>query len=212
MINWEVTYAKESPRLLGLCRRYVGDLAQAEDLLHEGFLTAMSKIDQYSGRGAFEGWLRQVVLSTVLQHLRKQKGQPADHDVDTLEVVNEEDEVPTAWEPVAQNLTMDQLLAIVDQLPSHHRAVFNLYVIDGYSHKEIGKMLKISPGTSKSHLARARKKLQQWMLAGAQEEEQKKKKRRRLAFFWFILPGAKFDQAMRDRLEDLTITPQREMP
>lgn len=171
MENWDVIYKNNASKLLGVCRRYVKDEQLAEDLLHNAFITAMNKINTYSGKGVFEGWLRKIVVNTVLLYLRDSKkmqfseNEPLENQVEvTLESDVEETQKKVIEEA---GFSQQELLEVVDQLPLHHKTVFNLYVIDGYTHNEIGEMLKISGGTSKSHLARARKKIQQLLFEKA---------------------------------------------
>lgn len=171
MENWDVIYKNNASKLLGVCRRYVKDEQLAEDLMHNAFITAMNKISTYSGKGIFEGWLRKIVVNTVLLYLRDSKkmqfseNEPLENQVEvTLESDVEETQKKVIEEA---GFSQQELLEVVDQLPLHHKTVFNLYVIDGYTHNEIGEMLKISGGTSKSHLARARKKIQQLLFEKA---------------------------------------------
>lgn len=167
MEQWNVIYKNNAPRLLGICRRYVKDVQLAEDLMHNAFITAMDKIATFSGKGAFEGWLRRIVINTVLLYLRQSKkmqfsdNEPTEYTSGLLQQEEQEAEHTQRKAIENANFSKEQLLEVVDMLPNHHKVVFNLYVIDGYTHNEIGELLSISPGTSKSHLARARKKIQQ---------------------------------------------------
>ena len=205
---WQQVYQEQSPRLLGVCRRYVSDPELAEDLLHEGFLVAMQKAGLYRNTGPFGAWLRKVVVNTVLQHLRKSRPHFGELQEEVLTIADD-DPLP-AWEAIAEHLDQEQLLAAIDRLPDHHRAVFNLYVMEGFTHKQIGTMLNISSGTSKSHLARARRKLQTWLLEDA---EQEKKKKRKLAFLWlFLWGGHPVDRAFQHGLGNLEIAPKHPLP
>jgi RNA polymerase sigma factor (sigma-70 family) len=159
---WDKVYRKNAPKLIGVCRRYVQNDNVAEDLVHETFLVAISKINTYSGSGSIEAWLRKIAVNISLMHLRKDKTKIDAHDL----IANIEDNYTgNGIEEIAEqdkcyNLENNFFLSAIDKLPVHHKTVFNLYVLDNYSHKEIAEELKISVGTSKSHLARARKKLQ----------------------------------------------------
>lgn len=176
MENWDVIYKNNASKLLGVCRRYIKDEQLAEDLMHNAFITAMNKISTYSGIGAFEGWLRKIVVNTVLLYLRDSKkmqfsdNEPLENQSDT----ELESDVDETQKKVIEDagFSQQELLEIVDLLPIHHKTVFNMYVIDGYTHNEIGEMLKISGGTSKSHLARARKKIQQLLFEKAKLKTQ----------------------------------------
>jgi RNA polymerase sigma factor (sigma-70 family) len=138
--------------LFGICLKYSRNYQDAEDTLQDSFLIIFDKITQYNKKGSFEGWLKRIAINTALQKYRKKT--PLEL---VKEVVEIEDLVEIDFED--KNLDMDFLLNLVQQLPDQYRLVFNLYVLDSYSHKEISKMLNISEGTSKSNLSRARKKL-----------------------------------------------------
>ncbi|MFY9310623.1 MAG: sigma-70 family RNA polymerase sigma factor [Bacteroidia bacterium] len=178
MENWDVIYKNNASKLLGICRRYVKDEQLAEDLMHNAFITAINKIKTYSGKGAFEGWLRKIVINTALLYLRESKkmlfsdNEPVEGHLDTTGE-NEEEETQRKTIENA-GFSQQELLEVVELLPEHHKVVFNLYVIDGYTHNEIGEMLNISGGTSKSHLARARKKIQQLLFEKAKLKAEKR--------------------------------------
>ena len=145
-------YQKYSGVLFAICLRYSPNYAEAQDNLQDAFLTIFKKVEQYSGKGSFEGWIKRVTVNTVLQKYRKKRH---------FDVVNEDQIADEAEVEVEDNnIPLDGLLQMVQELPDQYRLVFSLYVLDGYSHKEIGERLGISDGTSKSNLARARKILQ----------------------------------------------------
>lgn len=147
----EALYRFFAPKLFALSLKYCRNYQEAQDNLQETFITIFDKIGQYENKGSFEGWLKRITINSALQRYRKQKvfgiidEQQIEHQ-EGVEVANEE-------------LSLDFLLKLIQELPDRYRLVFNLYVLDGYSHKEIAEMLHISVGTSKSNLARARKKL-----------------------------------------------------
>jgi len=174
MINdsWEKVYKENAPYLLGICYRYVSDKALAEDLMHEAFLTAINRFDTFTGRGNFRGWLRKIAINTALLYLRYSvpKNLPPP-DLLEEEPYNDPDDDPRSVIENAE-FTRDDLLNIVNQLPNPYKEVFNLYVIDEYSHAEISKILHISEGTSKSYLARARKKVQKLLYVKARKKEE----------------------------------------
>lgn len=128
---------------------------EAEDNLQDAFITIFQRIGQYQGKGSFEGWMKRVAINTVLQKYRQKRlyDLPAD---DTME-----DEIDDEVSEDSMSLPLPFLLSIIQELPERYRLVFNLYVLDGHTHKEIGDLLGISDGTSKSNLARARQLLQQ---------------------------------------------------
>ena len=149
----EALYKKFSGKLFGICLRYTKDYSAAEDVLHEGFIKIYSNISSYKGTGSFEGWIRRVVINTALERFRKQ------FQMYPIADINESD-LGVRYENIITDISARDLLDLIKDLPPAYRMVFNLYAIDGYSHKEIGDILNISVGTSKSNLSRARKLLQ----------------------------------------------------
>ena len=143
----EELYRLYSGKLFGLCLKYSANYQQAEDNLQDGFITIFKKIEQYKDSGSFEGWMKRIVINTALQKYRKEK---------YLEIINEGQLEDIEVEIYEEELSADFLLKTIQELPERYRQVFNLYAMDGYSHKEISEFLKISVGTSKSNLARAR--------------------------------------------------------
>jgi|TARA_R110002020_G_scaffold129624_1_gene290118 RNA polymerase sigma-70 factor (ECF subfamily) len=141
-------YKRYSGILFSICLRYSPNKTEAEDNLQDAFLTIFKKIEQYKGKGSFEGWIKRITVNTVLQKYRKQRV----YSIEDEAQIEEEDNVTVDTETVP----LDFLLKIIQELPDQYRLVFTLYVLDDYSHKEIAKMLGISDGTSKSNLARAR--------------------------------------------------------
>ena len=149
----EALYRKYSGKLFGICLRYTKDYSAAEDVLQEGFIKILTNLSSYKGTGAFEGWMRRVVINTALERFRKQ------FQMYSITEVNESD-IGLKYENILENINAKDLLELIKELPPAYKMVFNLYAIDGYSHKEIGDKLNISIGTSKSNLSRARKILQ----------------------------------------------------
>ena len=145
-------YKLFSSKLFSVCLKYSRNYAEAEDNLQDAFLTIFNKIEQYKNKGSFEGWLKRITVNTVLQRYRNEK---------VFEIINEETIEDVELDVDEDNLSIDYLLKIIQELPDRYRLVFNLYVLDGYSHKDIAKMLEINVGTSKSNLARARQILKQ---------------------------------------------------
>ncbi|AXP80535.1 ECF RNA polymerase sigma factor SigR [Mariniflexile rhizosphaerae] len=145
-------YKLFSSKLFSVCLKYSRNYAEAEDNLQDAFITIFKKIDQYKNKGSFEGWLKRVTINTVLQKYRSEK---------VFDIINENviDEVELDVDE--ESISIDYLLRIIQELPDRYRLVFNLYVLDGYSHKDIADMLDINIGTSKSNLARARQILKQ---------------------------------------------------
>jgi RNA polymerase sigma-70 factor (ECF subfamily) len=141
-------YKLFSSKLFSLCLKYSKNYVEAEDNLQDAFITIFEKISQYKYKGSFEGWLKRIVINTALQRYRS-KG--------VFNLVNEDNiEDVTIEIEDNDNIDIAFLLQSIQELPNRYRLVFNLYVLDGYSHKEIAKRLGITTGTTKSNLARAR--------------------------------------------------------
>jgi RNA polymerase sigma factor (sigma-70 family) len=192
-INWGELYRKNAPLLVGVCRRYTGNEAVARDLVQDTFVTAMNKIDDYKGIGNIEGWIRRIAVNKALMYLRSMKTNEILSEKIVSNVQNETGmETPVHHVRYAiekASFTTGELLAVIDALPTHHKTVFNLHVIDGYKHKQIAQLLGISPGTSKSHLARARKKAQELLYKRALEKGPEEKKRNWLYVLLLLLPN-----------------------
>jgi len=207
---WEKAYLDFAPKILGLCRRYVSDLEIAEDLMHESFLLAMRKSDTYSGRGTIEAWLRRIAVNNALMYLRQNRKKSAFREQLCIEnIVQPNDEPdPEGLRAVIEQaeFTQTELLEVIDDLPDHHRIVFNMYVLDHYSHQQIGRELNISPGTSKSHLSRARKRIQILLYQKAVRHSQPVKKRKRAALLIFLPYRTCFiDQLYRQEMLDFSM-------
>ena len=147
---WDAAYRNNAPVLLGVLRRYVKEQAVTQDLLHEVFLTAINKRESYTGKGSFEGWLHRITVNTALMHLRSERGghilvELASEPEDDVE--DRQDNARNVIE--AADFTDDELLAAIDRLPNHHKMVFNMYVMDDFSHKKISDELNISVGTDR---------------------------------------------------------------
>ncbi|WP_412767077.1 RNA polymerase sigma factor [Tenacibaculum platacis] len=134
-------------KLFALSLKYSRNQQDAEDVLQDSFLTAFNKIDQYNFKGSFEGWLKRIVINTALQKYRKEP---------SLYLVKEETISEEDVDFDESSLGVHDLLEMIQCLPDRYRLVFNLYVLDSFSHKEIAEMLNISIGTSKSNLSRAK--------------------------------------------------------
>lgn len=143
----EQLYRLMSAKLFSVCLKYSRSYEDAQDNLQDGFLIIFNKINQYQFKGSFEGWAKRVMINNVLQRYRSEG---------VFELVSENMPEEADVEIEADDLSMDFLLGLIQQLPDRYRMVFNLYVIDGFSHKEIAEMMNITDGTSKSNLARAR--------------------------------------------------------
>jgi RNA polymerase sigma factor (sigma-70 family) len=147
-------YEQFSASMFGVCLRYSGSYEDAQDVLHEGFLKVFEKIEQFLGKGAFEGWVRKIMVNTALEKYRNR-----------YKIINIQDNIieveGTGSEELAENMTVNEIMQFIQELSPKYRLVFNLYAIEGYTHKEISELMNITEGTSKSNLSRARAILQE---------------------------------------------------
>jgi len=140
-------YQLYTGKLFALCLKYSRNYQEAQDNLQNGFITIFDKIEQYNFKGSFEGWLKRIIINTALQTYREKN---------VLNLVTEEIPDEVTVEIDEEQISLEFLLKLIQELPNRYRLVFNLYVLDGYPHKEVAGMLNISEGTSKSNLSRAR--------------------------------------------------------
>ena len=140
-------YQLYAGKLFALCLKYSKNYQEAQDNLQNGFITIFDKIEQYNFKGSFEGWLKRIVINTTLQTYREKN---------VLNLITEEIPEEVEIEIDEDQVSLELLLKLIQELPNRYRLVFNLYVLDEYSHRDIAKMLSISEGTSKSNLSRAR--------------------------------------------------------
>ncbi len=145
-------YEKYAHKMMGVCVRYAENRETARDLLHDGFISLFEKINTYKGDGSFEGWMRRLFINTALMHLRKKDALVKYSEYSLTE--------RSADFSVLEKLSADELVALIADLPTGFRIVFNLYAVEGYTHSEIAKMLHITESTSRSQYARARSCLQ----------------------------------------------------
>ncbi len=138
-----------SAKMFSVCLRYAKNREAAEDLLQEGFVKVFNNIDKFRGEGSFEGWVRRIMVNTAVEHYRKSTKMYPMVNVDD---VNKN----ITWEDPGDDLQLEDLMNMINKLSPGYRTIFNLYVVEGYSHREIGELLEISEGTSKSQLSRAR--------------------------------------------------------
>jgi RNA polymerase sigma factor (sigma-70 family) len=146
-------YDLYSSRMYGVCCRYVKNTMQAEDILVMAFTKVFDRISQFKGEGSFEGWIRRITVNEALNYLRKSRNMVVESD---LEHAGRE----LDYNRLSDHLEAEDLLKMIEKLPPGYRIVFNMYAIDGYTHKEIADQLGISENTSKSQLSRARIYLQ----------------------------------------------------
>lgn len=205
---WEKTYQSNIGRLIGICYRYTGNYQLSEDLAHDAFLKAIDKSGTFKGKGKFESWLRRIVVNHTLQYLRDRKKDP--HLVDMMPDL-------ASQHPMEENIhsikfgrfTAAELIDTIGQLPEHHRLVFNLYVLEEFTHAQIGEELGISEGTSKSHLARARKKLKQLLIEKVEEDQNEKEHKKALVLLLAMDTDENMDKIFQECFGDFSIPPRQ---
>lgn len=136
--------------MTGVCMRYADRYEEAQDIVQNGFIKVFKKIDTFSGKGSLEGWIRRIMVNTALDHLRSNKAERFNVNIDDVDYKLKKEEL------ILDRLHAEDLLKIIRSLPAGYRTVFNLYAIEGFSHKEIADQLEISENTSKSQYSRAR--------------------------------------------------------
>ncbi|MBB1139853.1 RNA polymerase sigma factor [Myroides sp. WP-1] len=146
-------YQLLSGKMLSVCRQYIKDIHYAEDVMVSAFMKVFTRMDKYDNKGSFEGWIRRIMVNESISFLRAQK-QLTYFDEQWM---NPAEEI----EAYDCDLSLEDIQRLIDQLPDGCKTIFNLYVVEGYKHQEIAKMLQVTEGTSKSQLAQARKLLQQ---------------------------------------------------
>lgn len=150
-----------APRMFPVCIRYIGDRALAEDILQEGFITLFTRIDSYKGEGSFEGWARRIFVTTALMSLRKKDALKMSDELEAARGLK------TDAVSAIEHIGYQELMELVMTLPPGFRTVFNMYAIEGYSHKEIADSLGITETTSRTQFSRARA----WLQAKIKERE-----------------------------------------
>ena len=154
----ELLYKQLASKMLGVCMRYATDKGEAEDMLQNGFVRVFKRLEDYRAEGAFEGWVRRIMVHSSIEYYRKHHKMV--HLVDVVETGYE----PSVNAEAAGNLDAKDLLGLIQQLSPNYRMVFNLYAIEGYSHKEISGIMGITEGASKSQLSRARSLLKEMVI------------------------------------------------
>ena len=139
-----------APKMMGVCLRYMKDHAQAEDVLQDGFVKVFTKLEKYSGDGSLEGWVRRIMVNTALDQLRKSNKFQANVSMDDVSYKVE------SSDDVLSSLIEEDLLKLIQEMPTGYKTVFNMFAIEGFSHKEIGEKLGVSENTSKSQYSRAK--------------------------------------------------------
>ena len=147
-----------APKLFGVCLRYMKDHDLAQDTLQDGFVKIFTKLSDYNGKGSFEGWMRRITVNTCLDQLRKDQKLKVNTPIDDVSFLVKDNH----W--IEEELTAKDLLKLVESLPDGYRVVFNMFAIEGYSHKEIAEQLNISENTSKSQFSRAKSHLRRKLI------------------------------------------------
>ncbi|WP_042722037.1 RNA polymerase sigma factor [Flavobacterium sp. B17] len=211
--DWNKIYSGLSPKLLGICRRYIQDIYTAEDIVQDSFITAIQKNHQLNDEKALFAWLKKIVVNNALQHIRK-------HSKDTF-ISTEPSEIPDTytemdhpnWEEkniFIYDFTNEELLSSIDNLPPHHKSVFNLYFIENHSHAEISGLLGITVNTSKSHLLRAKKSVQNYLLNNFVSQNTPKNKIAQLLVI-FGLGGLLWAQTFQSKFAEFKISPSKKL-
>jgi RNA polymerase sigma-70 factor (ECF subfamily) len=164
----EELYRRFSPKMYAVCLRYASNTEEAQDILQEGFIKVFKKLESFRGDGSFEGWIRRIFVNTAIEQFRRKR---------YLQPVTEKEEntIEGKYVSALDGLAEKDILALIQQLSPGYRTVFNMYVIEGYSHKEIGEMLGISEGTSKSQLSRAKVILQEMVKEFIEQHRERKR-------------------------------------
>ena len=145
-------YSKFSPKMLSVCRQYIKDLQQAEDIMITAFMKVFTNLQHFEHKGSFEGWIRRIMINECISFIRVQK---------KVKFIEDENYVEERYNNIESQFSVEDIQFLIDSLPDGYRMVFNLYCIEGFKHQEISEMLGINEGTSKSQLSHARRMLQE---------------------------------------------------
>lgn len=154
-------FKRYAGKMMTVCRRYFSSIEEAEDILQEGFIKVFERLHQWQGTGALGGWIRTIMINTALTQIRSQKKWKDTADVNTLENIDSD------TVSALQQLQAEEILQLIEKMPSGYRTVFNLFAIEGYGHKEIGEMLGISENTSKTQFLKSK----EWLKKTLAEQE-----------------------------------------
>lgn len=142
-------YDKYAPKMYGICLRYAANAEDAKDILQDGFVKVFVNLSKFKAAGSFEGWMRRIFVNTAIEHYRRKSQLYAISE-------NQEENIPNQDISALDELAAEDIIKLISELPNGYRTVFNLFAVEGYSHKEIATMMNISEGTSKSQYARAK--------------------------------------------------------
>ena len=144
-------YSKFAPKMLSVCRQYIKDLHQAEDIMITSFMKVFTNLKNFKQEGSFEGWIRRIMINECISFIRVQK---------KVAYIEDENYFEESFNNIESQFSVDDIQFLIDNLPDGYKMVFNLFAIEGYKHQEIAELLGINEGTSKSQLSHARKMLQ----------------------------------------------------
>jgi RNA polymerase sigma factor (sigma-70 family) len=145
-------FALLAPSLLGICRRYLGSIDEAEDAMQDSFVKIFSSLNKFKGDGSFEGWAKRIAVNTSLDVLRRKKRIRFERNLSIVETYDFSEEEN-------DQLDIKEIMSCLEELPVGYRTVLNLHLVEGFSHREIGEQLGIQESTSRSQFARARQQL-----------------------------------------------------
>ena len=148
-------YSQFSPKMLSVCRNYIKDIHQAEDVLVISFMKVFSNLKKFEFKGSFEGWIRRIIVNECISYIRVQK---------KVLFIDDENYFDDSFVDFEGQFSIEDIQFLIDSLPDGYKMVFNLYAIEGFKHKEISELLGINEGTSKSQLSHARKFLQEQII------------------------------------------------
>src|SRR5690554_2360665 len=168
----EYLYKKSYGLFFKVCSRYAKDMEDAEQLTHDGFIKVFKNMNQFEGKGSFEGWMRRIMVNTCLDYLKSKQIKEENKTVLADEII--ENNHFNITNNALDNIALKELIELIQTLPTMSKTVFNLFIIDGYPHKDISKMLNISEGTSQWHVNNARKILKKRILHNEQTKIVKK--------------------------------------
>ena len=145
-------YTQFSPKMLSVCRQYIKDIHQAEDIMITAFMKVFVNLKNFQHNGSFEGWIRRIMVNECISHIRVQK---------KVNFLQEEKYFEDSFNNIESQFSIEDIQFLIDSLPDGYKMIFNLYAIEGYKHQEIASLLGINEGTSKSQLSHARKILKE---------------------------------------------------
>ena len=155
----KMLYELYSGKMMGVCLRYCKERETARDLLHDGFLKVFSHIADYEGKGSFEGWIRRIMVNTALEYIRKQSDEGYKMNIEEAYTLSNNDI------GALEKMQADEIISLIQELPAIYRTVFNLFIIEGYSHKEIADEMNITESSSRVYLTRAKQLLKDMLSA-----------------------------------------------